>query len=164
MPSCRRLACTIRLTALAIWARTALIGISIPAIAIMFSSRLIAVAGGVGVDRGHRAVVAGVHRLQHVDDLLAAGLADDDPVGPHPERVPQAVALGDGALALDVGGRLSIRPTWACCSCSSAVSSMVRIRSELSMKDDSALSVVVLPEPVPPETMTLSRVATAASR
>ena len=28
------------------------------------------------------------------------------------------------------------------------------------MKDDSALSVVVLPEPVPPETMMLSRVAT----
>ena len=32
------------------------------------------------------------------------------------------------------------------------------------MKDDSAFSVVVLPEPVPPETITLSRVATAASR
>jgi hypothetical protein len=32
------------------------------------------------------------------------------------------------------------------------------------MKEDSALSVVVLPEPVPPETMTLSRVATAACR
>ena len=32
------------------------------------------------------------------------------------------------------------------------------------MKDDSALSVVVLPEPVPPETMTLSRQATAACR
>ena len=30
------------------------------------------------------------------------------------------------------------------------------------MKEDSALSVVVLPEPVPPDTMMLSRVATAA--
>src|SRR5690606_12772183 len=58
-----------------------------------------AVAGRVGVDRGHRPVVAGVHGLEHVDDLLAAGLADDDAVGPHPERVPETVALGDGALA-----------------------------------------------------------------
>ena len=41
---------------------------------------------------------------------------------------------------------------------------MVRMRSELSIKDDSAFSVVVLPEPVPPETMMLSRVATAAWR
>ena len=30
------------------------------------------------------------------------------------------------------------------------------------MNDESALSVVVLPEPVPPDTMMFSRVATAA--
>ena len=41
---------------------------------------------------------------------------------------------------------------------------MVRMRSLLSMKDDSAFSVVVLPEPVPPDTITLRRVATAAWR
>jgi hypothetical protein len=57
----------------------------------------------VGVDRGHRPVVAGVHGLQHVDHFLAARLADDDAVGTHPERVPQTVALGDRALAFDVG-------------------------------------------------------------
>ena len=67
-------------------------------------------------------------------------------------------------LPSTLGGRLSMRPTWVCWSCSSAVSSMVRIRSSLSMKDDSALSVVVLPEPVPPETMMLRRVDTAACR
>ncbi len=56
------------------------------------------------MDRRHRAVMAGVHRLEHVDHLLAAGLADDDAVGAHPERVAQAITLADRALALDVGG------------------------------------------------------------
>ena len=62
------------------------------------------VARGVGVDRAHRAVVAGVHRLQHVDRFLAADLAEDDAVGPHAQRVLDEVAHGDLALALDVGG------------------------------------------------------------
>jgi hypothetical protein len=47
--------------------------------------------------------VASVHGLQHIDDFLAAGFADDDPVWAHTQRVPEAVALGDGALAFDVG-------------------------------------------------------------
>src|SRR5689334_10853126 len=38
---------------------------------------------GIGVERGERAVVAGVHGLQHVDGLGAATLTHDDPVGPH---------------------------------------------------------------------------------
>ena len=37
-------------------------------------------------------VVAGVHGLEHVEHLGAADLADDDPVGPHAERVPDEVA------------------------------------------------------------------------
>ena len=41
------------------------------------------VTRGVGVDRGERAVVAGVHGLEHVEGLGAADLADDDAVGPH---------------------------------------------------------------------------------
>ena len=53
------------------------------------------VARGVGVHRGHRAVMAGVHRLQHVERLGAAHLADDDAVGAHAQRVAQQVALGD---------------------------------------------------------------------
>ena len=48
--------------------------------------------------------MAGVHGLEHVDHLLAAGFADDDAIGAHPERVLEAVALGDGAAPLDVGG------------------------------------------------------------
>ncbi len=38
-PSCRRLACTNRFTAEEIWLRTAFSGISIPAMATMFSRR-----------------------------------------------------------------------------------------------------------------------------
>ena len=46
--------------------------------------------------------MAGVHRLEHVERLGAANLADDDPVGPHAQRVPDEVADRDLALALDV--------------------------------------------------------------
>ena len=49
------------------------------------------------------ALVAGVHRGEHVDDLGAAHLADDQPVGPHPQRLPDQGAQGDLAGALDVG-------------------------------------------------------------
>ena len=59
--------------------------------------------GRVGVAGGQRAVVAGVHGLEHVQRLAGAALADDDAVGPHPEGVPDELADGDGALALDVG-------------------------------------------------------------
>ena len=58
-----------------------------------------------------------------------ADLADDDPVGPHPQRVADQVADGDLAPALEVG-RTGLEPehvSWR--SCSSAASSMVTIRS-----------------------------------
>ena len=51
------------------------------------------VARRVGVDRGERAVVAGVHGLQHVERLGAAHLADDDAIRPHAQRVAHEVAL-----------------------------------------------------------------------
>ena len=60
------------------------------------------VLGAVGVDGGQRAVVAGGHRLEHVEGLAAAHLADDDAVGAHPQGVADQVADGDLALALDV--------------------------------------------------------------
>ena len=60
------------------------------------------VARRVGVDGGHRAVVAGVHGLEHVERLGAAALADDDPVGPHAQGVAHQVAGVICALALDV--------------------------------------------------------------
>ena len=60
------------------------------------------VARRVRVDRRERAVVARVHRLQHVERLGAANLADDDAVGPHAQGVADEVADRDFALALDV--------------------------------------------------------------
>ena len=62
------------------------------------------VARGVGVDGGHAAVVAGVHRLQHVERLAAAHLADDDAVGPHAQRVADQIALRDLAASFQTGG------------------------------------------------------------
>ena len=61
------------------------------------------VAGTVGVERGERAVVAGVHGLEHVQRLAAAALADDDAVRAHAQGVDDQVADGDLAPALDVG-------------------------------------------------------------
>ena len=60
------------------------------------------VARRVRVAGAERAVVAGVHRLQHVQRLGAAHLADDDPVGSHAQRVADQFADRDLALTLDV--------------------------------------------------------------
>ncbi len=61
-------------------------------------------------------------------------------------------------------GSASILATCRCCSCNSAVSSIVTTRSESGMNTDKALSKVVLPAPVPPETMRLMRALTQAAR
>src|SRR5665213_1601921 len=57
----------------------------------------------VGVDGRERAVMAGIHRLQHVHGFRAADFAQDDAVGAHAQRVLQKVADGDLALAFEVG-------------------------------------------------------------
>ncbi len=57
-------------------------------------------ARAVGVQRSHRAVMAGVHRLQQVEGLRSAHLADDDPLRAHAQAVLDEVAHGDLALAL----------------------------------------------------------------
>ena len=56
----------------------------------------------VRVRRGERAVVARVHRLEHVERLAAAALADDDAVGAHAERVLHEIADRVLAAALEV--------------------------------------------------------------
>ena len=61
-----------------------------------------AFARAVGVERGHRAVVAGVHGRQEVETLLAANFAEDDAVGAHTQSVDDEVADGDRALAFKV--------------------------------------------------------------
>ncbi len=58
------------------------------------------VARGVGVHRGHRAFVAGVHGLEHVQRLGGTTLADDDPIGSHAQGVLDQLADGDLASAL----------------------------------------------------------------
>ena len=58
------------------------------------------VARRVGVDGRHRAFVAGVHGLQHVEGFLAAALAEDDAVGTHAQRVLHQLALADFAACL----------------------------------------------------------------
>ena len=60
------------------------------------------VARGVGVNRGHRAFVTGVHGLQHVKRFFAADFAHDDAVWTHTQAVDQQLPLLDGALAFDV--------------------------------------------------------------
>ena len=61
------------------------------------------VARRVRVDRRQRALVAGVHRLEHVQRLGATDLADDDPVGAHSQGVADELADAHLSLALDVG-------------------------------------------------------------
>ena len=56
-----------------------------------------------------------------------------------------------------LGGRVSSRTTWGCCSCSSAESSQVMMRSSSSIEPVRQLRSVVLPEPVPPEISMLQR-------
>ena len=62
------------------------------------------------------------------------------------------------------GGRASSRTTCGWRSRSSAASSIVTTRSLSPTKLDSTFSVVVLPEPVPPQTNTLARARTARAR
>ena len=57
----------------------------------------------VGVQRSHRAVMAGVHGLQQVERLGSADFADDDAFGAHTQAVADQFAHGDLAFALDVG-------------------------------------------------------------
>ena len=59
-------------------------------------------ARAVGVQRAHRAVMAGIHGLQQVEGFRSAHLADDDPLGPHAQAVPHQVAHGDLAFALEI--------------------------------------------------------------
>src|SRR6185437_7838939 len=114
-------------------------------------------ARAVGVQRPHRAVVTGIHRLQQVERFRSAHFADDDPLRTHTQAVLDEVAHGDLALALEIGRTVSRRTTCGCCNCSSAESSQVITRSSFSMKAVRQLSSVVLPEPVPPEISTLAR-------
>ena len=51
------------------------------------------------MDRAHRTVVSGIHRLQHVQGFAAAHLADDQTVRAHSDGVPDQLAEGHHFLA-----------------------------------------------------------------
>ena len=72
--------------------------------------------------------------------------------------------IGIAPLPSMFGGRDSSVTTCSWRSCSSAASSIVTIRSSFGMNDERTLSVVVLPEPVPPETKMFRRASTHARR
>src|SRR6202012_5921380 len=57
----------------------------------------------VGVQRAHRAVMAGVHGLQKGESFGSAHLADDDAFGTHTQTVPAQIAHGDLALPFEIG-------------------------------------------------------------
>ena len=61
------------------------------------------VARGVRMQGGQRAIVAGIHGLEHVQRLAAAALAHHNALRAHAQRVAHAIADGDFALALDIG-------------------------------------------------------------
>ena len=100
-----------------------------PAIITIVSSARQRVARGVRVDGRERAVVAGVHRLEHVERLGAADLADDDPVGPHAQALRTRSRIVTSPSPSMFVGRDSSRSTWRWLSRSSAASSIVTMRS-----------------------------------
>ena len=92
-----------RSTAAAIWVRTAWVGeVDTGHTHHVFKARH-GFPGIVGMNRAHRAVMAGVHGLQHVDGLCAADFTKNDPVGPHSQRVLDQVTHGDLTAAFQVG-------------------------------------------------------------
>ena len=72
--------------------------------------------------------------------------------------------MGTSPAPSTFGGRDSRVMTCSCWRRTSAASSIVTIRSVAGMNPDRALSSVVLPDDVPPETRMLRRARTAAAR
>src|ERR1043166_3420146 len=60
------------------------------------------VTWGVCVDSRQTAILAGVHRVQHVDCLAATNLAEHNAIGTHAQRVANQISLRYFTFALDV--------------------------------------------------------------
>jgi hypothetical protein len=75
-----------------------------PVIWIIVSNRPRASRGRVGVNRGQRTIVTGIHRLQHIDSPRRHDLADDDAIGSHTQCVLDQVALVTSPLPSMLGG------------------------------------------------------------
>ncbi len=164
VPSRSRVRCTIRSSAEAICSRMARSGRSKPAIRVRVSRR----------DRVSRGLLEWtVVREPSWPVFMAWSMSRASP----PRHSPTTMRSGrirsefrtssrmpTSPRPSMLAGRDSIDSTWVWWSWSSLASSTVTIRSVLGMKELSTLRVVVLPVPVPPETMTLSRPLTQASR
>ena len=98
--------------------------------------------------RRHRPGVARVQRLKHVERLRSPHLADDDAVGPHAGALRTSWRMVTSP-PLDVRRPALEAQHVGCWSRNSAASSIVMIRSARSTNEDSTLSRVVLPDPVP---------------
>ena len=132
--------------------RMALIGISKPAISTMVSSR----------DKASRGLLAwAVVSEPSWPVFMACSISRASP----PRTSPTIILSGRIRRAFFTKSRMVISPlpsilagrdsrvtTCSCCSFSSAASSMVTMRSFSGIKEDRTFRVVVLPEPVPPET------------
>src|SRR5919112_1870666 len=162
VPSRSRVSWTTTSTAEAICSRMARSGRSMPAMSTRVSSRAMA-------SRGELACTVDSEPSWPV--FIAWSMSSDSP----PRHSPTTIRSGRmrselrtrsrmviAPLPSMFGGRDSNRTTWSCWSWSSTASSMVTIRSPSGMKEESTLSRVVFPVPVPPETMTLSRASTQA--
>ena len=109
--------------------------------------------------------MAGIHRLQHVECLFAAALADDDAIGPHSQRILDQIALANLALALDVGGaRFQAADMRLLQLQFGGILDGDEALVGAGYSCDKALSSVVLPLPVPPEMITEILPWTAACR
>src|SRR5581483_1782452 len=164
VPSRRRVRWTMRSTAEAICSRMARTGRSIPAISTMVSMR-------ASVSRGELEWTVVIDPSWPV--FMAWSMSRASP----PRHSPTTIRSGrirsvlrtrsrmrTSPLPSMLGGRASSASTWSWWSWSSLASSTVTMRSSWGMNDDSTLRAVVLPVPVPPLTMMLSRPLTQASR
>ena len=157
MPSRMRLICTISCSEPAIWVRIALGGRLATPMVTMFSSR-------VSASRGRLACSVPIEPSWPVFMACSRSIASGPRTSPRMMRSGRMRSafftrsrMLTSPLPSRLAGRVSSRTTCGCCMRSSAASSMVTTRSPLSIMPDSALSSVVLPEPVPPDTTRFSR-------
>ena len=159
-PSSSRAICSTTLIAEAIWARSARIGKLMPVIDTMVSMR-------PSASRGEFAWIVVSEPSWPVFiacSMSSASAPRTSPTMMRSGRMRSALRTRSRCVTSPLpsmfGGRVSSRTTCGCCSCSSAESSMVTMRSVDGMKAERMFSSVVLPEPVPPEITTFSRACT----
>ena len=61
------------------------------------------------MNRRHRAIVTGIHRLQHIESFFAAALPNHDAIGTHTQGVDKEFSLPNRSLAFQVG-RTGLQP------------------------------------------------------